>query len=201
MFGAFCQFQALSKNRLTVKVILTNNRKLSILHLFTLIIQFLSFPLTASFAFSISGVYFLFEDRVTADIPFVPLLPNGRNKCFLRPGFDKEYFSSFSHRIQPDFIWPKPWQSYFGSFFHDNWTSEHFHRNTIKTTRDVSHKLKPDCRAQTASEAENTIWTDKQPSGFIDPESQINTSLKRAHTLRCLVTLWTLWLQAVLLCI
>lgn len=89
-------FKPCSKNRLTVKVILTHNRKLSILHLFALIIQFLSLPLTASFAFSISGVYFLFEDRVTTVIPFVPLLPNSRNKCFFRLGFNKEYFSSFS---------------------------------------------------------------------------------------------------------
>lgn len=109
------QLQTLSKTRLTVKVILTHNRKLSILNLFALIIQFLPFPCTASFAFSISGVYFLFEDRVTAVIPFVPLLPNSRNKCFLL-------------------------------IFHDNWTSEHFQRNTIKSTQDVSHKLKPDCR-------------------------------------------------------
>lgn len=87
------QFQTHSKNRLTVKVILTHNRKLSILHLFALIIQFLSFPLTASFAFSISGVYFLFEDRVTTVIPFVPLLPNSRNKCFLRLVFNKEYLN------------------------------------------------------------------------------------------------------------
>lgn len=79
-------------------------RKLSIFHLFTLIIQILSFPLTASFAFSISGVYFLFKDRVTTVIPFVPLLPNSRNKCCLRLGFNKKYFSSFSQRIQPDFI-------------------------------------------------------------------------------------------------
>lgn len=148
-------------------MILTHNRKLSILHLLALIIQFLSLPLTASFAFSISGVYFLFEDRVTPVIPFVPLLPNSRNKCFFRLGFNKEYFSSFSQSIQPDSISPCPWQSYFGSFCHNNWTSEHFlKRNTIKTTRDFSHKLKPDCRAQTASEAENPIWTDKQQSSF-----------------------------------
>lgn len=183
LFADQHQFQTLSKNRLTVKVILTHNRKLSILHLFALIIQFLSFPLTASFAFSISGVYFLFTDRVTTVIPFVPVLPISRNKCFLRLGFNKEYFSSLSQRIQPNFISPKTWQSYFGSFFHDNWTSEHIlNRNTIKTTRDVSHKLKPDWRAQTASEAENTIWTDKQQSSFIDPKSQINTILKQAHT-------------------
>lgn len=190
------QFQTFSKTRLTVKVILTHNRKLSILHLFALIIQFLSFPHTASFAFSISGVYFLFEDRVTAVIPFVPLLPNSRNKCFLHLGFQQGTLQ----RIQPDLIQPKPQQSYSGSIFHDNWTSEHFQRNTLKSTRDVSHKLKPACKAQTASEAENMIWTDKQPSGFIDPGSQINTSLKRARTVRCLVTLWTLWVKAVPLC-
>lgn len=51
--------------------------------------------------------------------------------------------------------------------------------------------MKQDCRAQTASEAENRIWTDKQSSDFIDPESQINTSMKRVHTLSCLVTFWT----------
>lgn len=123
----FCFFahqhwiQTFSKNKLMGKVISTHNRKLSILHLFApVVIQFLSFPLTASFAFSISGVYFLFEDRVTTVIPFVPVLPNGKNKCFLRLGL--ECFSSFSQRIQPDFIWPKPGQSYFRSvFFLSSW--------------------------------------------------------------------------------
>lgn len=59
-------------------------------------------------------------------------------------------------------------------FFHESWNSEHLQRNTIKTSRDVSRKLKPERRA--APEAENTIWTDKQPSGFIDPKSQINSN-------------------------
>lgn len=160
------------------KATLIHNRKLSILHLFAaVVIQFLSFPLTASFAFSISEVYFLFEDRVTTVIPFVPLLPNGKNKCLLCVSFSKECFSSFSLRIQPDFIRSYPGRSSFGFFFfHESWNSEHLQRNTIKTSRNVSRKLKPNRRARTAPEAENTIWTDKQPSGFIDPKSQINSN-------------------------
>lgn len=59
-------------------------------------------------------------------------------------------------------------------FFHESWKSEHLQTNMIKTSRDVSRKLKADCGA--APEAENTIWTDKQPSGFIDPKSQINSN-------------------------
>lgn len=99
------RLQTLFRNSLMGKATLIHNRKLSILHLFAaVVIQFLSFPLTASFAFSISGVYFLFEDRVTTVIPFVPLLPNGKNKCLLCFSFSKECFSSFSRRIQPDFL-------------------------------------------------------------------------------------------------
>lgn len=99
------RLQTLSRNSLMSKATLIHNRKLSILHLFAaIVIQFLSFPLTASFAFSISGVYFLFEDRVTTVIPFVPLLPNRKNKCLLCFSFSKECFGSFSRRIQPDFF-------------------------------------------------------------------------------------------------
>lgn len=95
-----------------------HNRKLSILHLFAaVVIQFLSVPHTASFAFSISGVYFLFEGRVTTVIPFVPLLPNGKNKCFLRFGFSTACFSSLSRRNQPDFTPSLPGLTYFGFFF------------------------------------------------------------------------------------
>lgn len=83
--------------------------------------------------------------------------------------------------------------------------SVHSHResnqipNTFRGTQPpgFSLKWKPDRRAETESEAENTAWTDKEPLGFIDPKRQINAGFKR-RALRRWVTSWALRPKAVL---